>query len=179
MTHFPTPVQSRAPSQRAGTVYHSRPQQNIISLQDGTETYANEHPDDDDHETDKASAQQPPLILIVDDEASLRDMLARFLTRSGYRILTAGDGLEALEVCRQHADSIRLVLLDMTMPRMGGATCAALLRQDHTDISIIMMSAYTDPDTLERSRPLRDAYLSKPFQLSELRQLIEQFVRKQ
>ncbi len=177
MSHFPTPVQGRAQAHGSGTIYHSRPQRAIITMHDGAEGYANHSPDDGDDEADDTSKQSPPLILIVDDEESLRDMLTRFLTRSGYRVLTAGDGLKALELCQQHAGKISVVLLDMTMPRMDGETCATLLRQDHPGVSIIMMSAYTNQGTLDRSRTLRNAYLSKPFQLSELRQLIQQFVQ--
>jgi CheY-like chemotaxis protein len=147
-------------------------------MHENAHRYDHNHSNDGDGDGTETSPPQRSHILIVDDEESLREMLARFLTRIGYHVLIAGDGIEALELCRQHARTIRMVLLDMTMPRMGGENCATLLRQEHPNISIVMMSAYADHATLERCQSLRDAYLAKPFQLDQLRQLVQQLVPK-
>ena len=68
-------------------------------------------------------------MLLVEAEVTLRNMATMMITRLGFRVLVAKDGVEALEVFRQHQDEIRCVLCDLTMPGMDGwETLAALAR---------------------------------------------------
>jgi hypothetical protein len=76
-------------------------------------------------------------ILVVDDEPALRKMAGMILEKSGYSVLFAKDGREAVEIFRQHAPKIAAVLLDMTMPVMGGHEAFRLIREIQPDVPII------------------------------------------
>jgi putative two-component system response regulator len=110
------------------------------------------------------------LILVVDDEPLTVNLLTRFLQHEGYRVVTAADGLQALERVRQEAPD--LILLDVTMPRMDGFTaCEILKKDDHTAlIPITMLTGQDDPDHHRRGIEAgADDFLSKPFDLIILR----------
>jgi len=104
-------------------------------------------------------------ILIVEDEHVLREMARAVLEESGYHILEASTGREALEVWRKHADKIDLLMTDMVMPEgMTGNELAEHLLAAQPRLRIIFTSGYTDhdvnPDLLARSNAL---YLPKPY----------------
>ena len=73
--------------------------------------------------TDIEGRSSPGCVLIVDDEEILRKVCSETLTRLGYRVLTAVDGVEAAELFGECAGEIDIVLLDMLMPRMNGVDC--------------------------------------------------------
>jgi signal transduction histidine kinase len=81
-------------------------------------------------------------ILLVDDEAALRAGMARLLGESGYDVITAADGLEALELYEGDERGIDLVLTDVTMPRMRGDALAAALDARDAQVPVIFMSGY-------------------------------------
>lgn len=81
-------------------------------------------------------------ILVVDDEISLRHILARQLRSQGYTVLEAGYGLEALEVARSSPDPVDLVLSDIVMPGMIGTELAQRLLAEHPGIQVVLMSAH-------------------------------------
>jgi two-component system, cell cycle sensor histidine kinase and response regulator CckA len=95
-------------------------------------------------------------ILVVDDEESLRVMLVRTLAGEGYRVLQAGDGVEALEVLEAEPD-VSLVLTDLVMPRMNGLELAERLA-GRSNTLLLFMSAQTRRQ-IEPPGPL----LQKPF----------------
>ncbi len=108
-------------------------------------------------------------VLVVDDEAELCDLGQRFLERFGYRVATAGSGEEALEIYRQEAVGIDLVILDVNMPGMGGYKCLQALLQIDPHVKIIMASGYS-PDHCERDLLAlgAHAFIAKPYQLGAL-----------
>ena len=81
-------------------------------------------------------------ILVVDDEVSLRQLIARQLRSEGYRVVEAGYGMEALEVARTSAEPIHLVLTDIRMPGMLGTTLAQHLVAENPDVRVVLMSAH-------------------------------------
>lgn len=83
-------------------------------------------------------------LLIVEDDEAVRLLMARILTQHGYGILEAANGEEALQVLEAQKTSIRLVLTDMIMPRMGGRELAAKLRPLYPELPIVCVSGYTD-----------------------------------
>jgi PAS domain S-box-containing protein len=83
-------------------------------------------------------------ILIVDDEPMLRKMAGVILEKSGFSVLFAKDGREAVEIFREHASEIAAVLLDMTMPVMGGHQALQLIREIQPDVAIILSSGYAE-----------------------------------
>jgi PAS domain S-box-containing protein len=82
-------------------------------------------------------------VLFVEDEVALRDLMHRVLTKGGYRVLAAGDGLEALALVEGHPQRIDLVVTDVIMPRMSGPELAARLRARDPGIRLLYVSGYT------------------------------------
>ena len=115
-----------------------------------------------------------PTVLVVDDDRSIRTILALHLSDEGYRVLTAGDGWEALEVVeREHPAAI---LLDMRMPGMDGWEFSRRYRErfDH-DAPIIAFSAATDVAAYARQIGA-EFYLSKPFDVDRLLEVLARAV---
>src|SRR5687767_1696843 len=108
-------------------------------------------------------------ILVVDDEWAVRDMLSQFLTDEGYRVVTAQDGIEAMD--RIDEEPPDLVVSDVMMPVLDGGHLAGII-STRTGVPVIGMTALT------RLRRDADAYFSavlhKPFNLGRLLQLIEE-----
>ncbi|MCE1230102.1 MAG: response regulator [Firmicutes bacterium] len=116
-------------------------------------------------------------ILVVDDEMELRELLRSSLESMGFQVLEAQDGLEALALTKEHADLIRLVVLDMTMPRMDGVETLRHLRAIKPHLKVILSSGYSEfqaQDSLKENAP--DAFLQKPFRLRELVQLVQRML---
>ncbi len=93
------------------------------------------------------AAAVPPVtgtILVVDDEATLRKIAGMILEKAGFSVLFARDGQDAVETFRQHAPSIAAVLLDMTMPVMGGYQALQSIREIRPDVPIVLSSGYIE-----------------------------------
>lgn len=107
-------------------------------------------------------------VLVVDDEEAARDVASLLLERAGFCVLTAGDGVEALEVLERH-DEIVCVLLDLTMPRMDGTETYRRLRSLGSQVSVILCSGYPAQQTVERFEGLGLAHiLEKPYTAESL-----------
>jgi CheY-like chemotaxis protein len=103
-------------------------------------------------------------VLLAEDDAAVRTLTRRMLTRRGYRVLEASDGAEALAVADRHAGSIDLLLTDMVMPAMGGRDLAARFRAVRTDVPVLIMSGYTeDAIGSDHGIPRNTSILQKPF----------------
>lgn len=109
------------------------------------------------------------VVLFVDDEEAIRLFAGAALRRHGYRPLTARNGVEAVELLQAHRHEVDLILLDLTMPVMGGPETFEKLREVRPDARIIVMSGYGAD---ERSDRLLShgalAFLPKPFDVNEL-----------
>ncbi|MDO7908225.1 response regulator transcription factor [Paenibacillus sp. JX-17] len=105
-------------------------------------------------------------ILVVDDDEHIRTLLRYVLTKEGYRLLEAGDGLEAVQYLE--AEAVDLTIIDVMMPHMGGLELCEHIRE-HYDIPIIMLTA-KDQLTDKEQGYLRgtDDYVTKPFEPEEL-----------
>ncbi|MCF8099371.1 MAG: response regulator [Desulfarculaceae bacterium] len=105
----------------------------------------------------------------MDDEQSILDVAARHLLISGYEVLTAANGEEALEIYKANGDEIALVILDLSMPGMGGHKCLQELRSLSPEIKVIVSTGYSgDGDLQETMSSGVAALLSKPFSKNEL-----------
>lgn len=111
-------------------------------------------------------------ILVVDDELMMRSLLEKILSREGYNILTAGDGLEALEVLAR--EKVDLIISDMKMPRMCGFELLKAIKKDYPDTGLIIMTAYGDTYTVKDALLLgADEYITKPFKSYEISLVVE------
>ena len=108
----------------------------------------------------------PPLILVVDDEQSYRDALSVALQREGFLVVTAADGVEAID--RFDATKPALVLLDVMLPKMSGVDVCREIRS-RSRVPIIMVTARnSEIDAVVGLEVGADDYVSKPFRLREL-----------
>jgi len=113
-------------------------------------------------------------ILLVEDDPALRRMLHSSLTRLGYRVLDAANGIEALALLRQHGSEIRLALTDMVMPGgMTGIELGARLLKENPKLKVIYASGYS-AEVAGKDFPLTEGvnFLSKPFQTAHLAQTV-------
>jgi CheY-like chemotaxis protein len=114
-------------------------------------------------------------VLLVEDEEMLRNMTKTMLTRLGFAVLSARDGVEALEVFHQHQEEIHIVLCDLTMPRMNGWETLAALRQLKPDIPAILISGCNEAQVMAGDHPEWPVgFLGKPFTRKGLSEAINQ-----
>lgn len=107
------------------------------------------------------SAPNARTVLVIDDEALVRDVVARMVEDLGYAAMTAADGQSGLDL----ADRADAVLVDLTMPHMSGADVVAALRLKRPNLPVVVCSGY---DRDSRGPVQADAYLPKPFRLDAL-----------
>jgi CheY-like chemotaxis protein len=101
--------------------------------------------------------------------AKVRGMARIMLSRLGYTVLEAKDGVDAVEIFRKHRDEIRCVLSDLTMPRMVGRETLAALRKLSSDIPVILSSGYDEAHVMTGEHAeWPQAFLGKPYRLMEL-----------
>jgi PAS domain S-box-containing protein len=109
------------------------------------------------------------VVLLVDDEDAVRLLAERILVRSGYTVLKASDGLEAVELFKKQKDKIDCVLLDLSMPRMGGEEAFQELHRLKNDVRVIMTSGYSEQETAERFAGQDVAgFIQKPYKATAL-----------
>jgi len=111
----------------------------------------------------KPRLEQRGVILVVEDDEDIRSLLAESLTSSGYSVVEARDGLDALKALEAGVVP-RVVVLDLMMPRMNGWVFLERLRADpeRADLPVLVTSAFTDLRSIDAS-----AYLAKPFRMDE------------
>ena len=103
-------------------------------------------------------------ILVVDDDQAVRTLAASVLEQAGYTVEQAQNGIQAIERLRELGEAVSVVLLDLTMPQLGGAEAALELRRLQPNVPIVAMSGYGDAEVMERfSGAGIDDYLPKPF----------------
>ena len=103
-------------------------------------------------------------ILVVDDESRIRKLIKDFLRQENYAVLVAEDGEDALNVFEQNKNKIDLIILDVMMPKFDGWSVLRKIRQDNTQIPIIMLTARAEEqDELFGFELGVDEYITKPF----------------
>lgn len=123
---------------------------------------------------DQATGDRPT-VLVVDDDAGVRRLAVMMLTRSGYEVLEAGNGREALEMFAAHPDEVDVVLLDITMPIMSGKEAFVELRNEDPSLPIVFFSGYDQSEVAEylAAPSAPTLFLPKPFSRSQLTDHLE------
>jgi len=112
----------------------------------------------------EARAPGPRRVLVIDDEESVRTVARRIFERAGYEVLLACDGVEGVERFRERSGEIGAVLLDITMPRMGGEETFAELRRIRGDVRVLLASGYSEQEAMSRFAAKGLAgFVEKPF----------------
>ncbi len=121
----------------------------------------------------------PKKILVVDDEQQLVEMIKLRLEASGYEVLFAYDGAEALDKARKEKPD--LIILDLMLPRIDGYKVCRMLKFDekYKKIPIIMFTARAQEEDVKRGEQVgADAYITKPFEpqalLGKIKELIQE-----
>ncbi len=123
------------------------------------------------------AAEPAGTVLVVDDEAAIRNVAHRVLTRAGYRVVTAADGPEALGLLQRQDIIPDLVLTDVVMPGMTGAAFADQARAMRPDLQILFMSGYEQPGAAEAGWPGPAAQvIGKPFSRAALLAAVTQMM---
>jgi len=108
-------------------------------------------------------------VLVVEDEEALRQVTKRIFTRNGYHVITAANGLEALDIASTHPGEIHLLVTDVVMPRMLGKEIAEKMRAIKPGIEVLFMSGYARPVLASQGRlDPNVALVEKPFSEAEL-----------
>ena len=117
-------------------------------------------------------------ILVVDDESRMRKLLKDFLSVKGYQILEAEDGEKAVEIFEENRNKIKLILLDVMMPKLDGWSVLRKIRQE-SNVPVIMLTARgEEQDELFGFELGVDEYISKPFSPKILVARVESILKR-
>ncbi|OYD90120.1 hybrid sensor histidine kinase/response regulator [Nostoc sp. 'Peltigera membranacea cyanobiont' 210A] len=121
---------------------------------------------------------QGELILVVDDEVAITEIAKTTLEFCNYKVLTAQNGIEALNLYSQHKNEIRLVLMDMMMPIMGGETAISTMKVINPQVQIIAMSGLARSEALLETTGVDiQGFLAKPFTTNQLLNKVQKIFR--
>lgn len=117
-------------------------------------------------------------ILVIDDEDMLRSLLTEMLTDSGFKVIVASNGLEAIEIYQKQKNEIDLVISDIGMPKMGGEETFKQLKIINPNVKLIFISGFLE---IEKKIELENlgicGFVQKPFQAHQLLNLIQQLLK--
>jgi two-component system cell cycle response regulator CpdR len=111
-----------------------------------------------------------PRVLIVDDEDSMRMLVARAIAMDGHDIVTAADGAEALEILGSERGAFDLLLTDIQMPVMDGIGLALATARDFPDLTILLMTGFADQrERASGLNAIAHDVITKPFSVADIR----------
>lgn len=121
-----------------------------------------------------AALQGGGTILLVDDDPLVRDVALEMLAQLGFKVLTAINGREGLKIFHAHGAEVACVILDLTMPEMGGEETLQELRNLRSDVPVILSSGYNEQDVTQRfvGKGLA-GFIQKPYTLANLRNVLK------
>ncbi len=117
------------------------------------------------------------VILLVDDENALRGPISDYLSMHGYYVLAASDGAQALQIAKQHRDSIQLLFTDVVLPKLSGVELAREVTRICPKVVTLFMSGYTDREVTDYDPTnSKIGFLQKPFALQTLMQKLREMI---
>jgi len=119
-----------------------------------------------------AAVKVAPTILIAEDDAAVRELASRFLDQAGYRVITAKDGIEAIQLAKECGQPIGALLTDVVMPNMRGPELAAQVRNLLPDTAVVFMSGYLEHNGESQEMAANAVFLEKPFTRATLLQCV-------
>jgi len=128
--------------------------------------------------TPKGSFKNGSKVLLIEDDASVRNMAKAMITRLGYAVIEAQDGIEAVRLFQEHQNEIGCVISDLTMPRMNGWETLTELRRMEADVPVILASGYDKESVMAGDHPeLPQAFLNKPYSMGALKEVLMKVIR--
>ncbi len=117
--------------------------------------------------------------LVADDEDAILGIITALLERIGFRVVTASDGHQTVDVYNECAEDISLLLLDVNMPRQNGLEAAMRIRHLDPKVPVLFMSGYPKEQIMKRfGSPPRTGFVTKPFQTDDLTATIRQVMEE-
>ena len=133
------------------------------------------------HHDEKETAEDHGTLVLAEDETATRELISRVLANSGYRVLEAANGKDALDFFLQSSNSVDLLITDLVMPVMGGGELARRATELSPRTKVLYISGFTDDPNIQKGVLEGAAYLQKPFRLEllscKVRELLGQPVR--
>ncbi len=118
-------------------------------------------------------------ILVIDDEEMLITLLTDLLLQSGYKVLTANNGIEGIEVFKKNQGEIDLIISDIGMPKMGGEETFIKIKEIKQDIKFIFASGFLEIDKKEELKKRgASGFIQKPYQAHEILEMISNLISK-
>jgi CheY-like chemotaxis protein len=111
-------------------------------------------------------------LLLIEDNIMLQETTRELLEALDYQVYTAGNGREAREIMAGHSQEVDLVLLDLSLPDIGGEELLAELAQAYPGLKVVLCTGALAEDDL-RQHPAVKGFLGKPFDFGELRRVVE------
>ncbi len=122
----------------------------------------------------RVERSRPQTVLLVEDDVALRRCIARVLEHHGRHVMCAGDGVEAIDVFREHRSEIDVVILDLSMPRSDGPAALTRLRSLDPGVPVIISSGYlaTHIEALMVVGSIQ-GFLAKPYTTKQMLDLLQ------
>jgi len=128
-------------------------------------------------EVESSDKSQAHVVLIVEDEEDLREVAQGFLENSGYEVVTAVDGQDAIDKVEAAKGKLSLVLLDLMLPILGGEEVLKWLRQNFPHIPVVIMSGYAESTLNPQVREQRyDGFIEKPYALPAMLRVMQRAI---
>ncbi len=126
-----------------------------------------------------SGASSQPTIIVVDDESSVRSVIAKRLRIDSYRVLEAADGEEAMAILNREGDSVDLVISDLIMPIKSGAELVSEVSRAYPSVKFIIMSGYLSDDSKQiDSGSQQTVFLQKPLRMGELARTVDILLKR-
>lgn len=118
------------------------------------------------------------VILLAEDDSIIRELLTAMLKTAGYELVTATDGVEAVEAFRAHGDKVHLIITDIGMPRMNGIEAIVIIRKMSETVPIMILSIWEQADykKIADDNKVKE-YMKKPFDVHELMKRVGELVQ--
>jgi len=118
-------------------------------------------------------------ILLVEDEEMLLDLMKTLLEAKGFHVLTAQDGVEAVEVFTRHKDEIAVVISDMGLPKLGGWEAFQKMKEIRSNVNVILASGYFDMNLkADIIKAGAKDFVQKPYDPEEITEKIREVISK-
>jgi len=128
----------------------------------------------------KEAANGVATILLVEDEKIMLDLLEKVLRQQGYRIFTATDGEQALDVYRRYEQKIDIVLLDIGLPKLGGRDVLLQIKNENPDVKVVVASGHLEPELKsEIDQAGVEYFLPKPYTPDEVIKTLQRLIARE
>lgn len=121
-------------------------------------------------------AAEEGIVMVVDDEAVMRRITSNILTELGYKVVTAEDGLEAVEIFREKHDTIMLTIMDLSMPRMSGPDAYMAMKEIDPNPKVLLISGFNDDRISAALKMGMRGFVKKPFSMDDLARKVSEII---